>query len=254
MTKRPHSPSGGWGRFVFSCAVSRDPGVPSDAADLGQGAQPRSSCARRRHEPVRPSTHAVRLDPPSPGTTLQRMDTGESARTPATPTPGPSLFRSVGEDRKHRCSSSGGYWHDVIHRVGEPSVVPSEEDGVFRRIPGAMKYTLRRQYEALKGKATYGNLSLERREYGHRIGYEILKRSDLLELRLNRDSAQPGVHYSVRLYFAEPPERKDLLLALGATLKPLRDDRGGTQDRHIVGAAQRLDWGRKIDPPWGLSE
>ncbi len=181
-----------------------------------------------------------------------RMDTQEPAGEHAAPKPSPSLFSDADEDRKHRCSSSGGYWHYAAHTKGKYSVVPDEEDGIFNSFPGSRKYTLRKQYDALKAKATLGNLTLARREYRPKVGYRLLKRAGLLELRFENHLGRSGKHYSVRLYFAEPDHCDRLLLALGATLKPLRNDVGGTQDRHIIGAFQRYDSGAELDPQWGL--
>ncbi|NIB22851.1 hypothetical protein HBA56_04150 [Pseudoteredinibacter isoporae] len=168
----------------------------------------------------------------------------------ATPLAMPNRTQRAGAG--HRCCSTGGFWHNAEYKIDTPSTVPREEEQEFSKLGGANRFTLKAYYYKLKNKAKVGNLSISANEVKPGIGSQLLRRDELFELIITKQEEKDDSHISLRLYFAEPPQVDDLLLAIGFTRKPSKSDVDGTQNSHIREAYYRFDRGAKLANPWGL--
>lgn len=168
------------------------------------------------------------------------------------PVPGPHIGKSLKPQPGDRCSKTGGYWHLWKESAeAEESVVATEIQKVIGSLPEDDSREALSVLKDLMSKAEQGKLSPV-----DPVEYKTLNSHDpLLELRvqINEHSDVASRRHILRLYFAEPPKYRELLLGLKFARKPSGKDVAGTQERHIVQADQRYRSGATNGNTWGIS-
>lgn len=179
------------------------------------------------------------------------------------PKPGPHLHSasivapSEAPDQNHRANryrstnGTGGTWVDAWEAPDFAKCPVAEET---RKILGSLTgddlADAKAQLKEYTSRAAAGTLPFEEPA----AAGELPAFPDMLEIRVqvNPDAEDVSRRHLLRLYYAEPPDFEQILLALMFARKPRGEDRDAVQTRQIRQAQGRYIRGRRHGATWGL--
>lgn len=152
-----------------------------------------------------------------------------------------------------RSTQCGGKWHHCrIPPDGQAPTVP-EIDRAIENIPEVIRQVVRAQFEQKWERATRGSLIFGKHDD---VGEIVTRPPILFEMRVNyrANANRERDRYLYRLYFAEPIDLPEVMLALKFARKTADGDPLNFQQEHIEKAGERFHQGLSNDYRWGYDQ